>query len=74
MGIKSSGILSGGILSWIPLLYSACVCIERPRIIEGPKDVTVQSASDVLFRCYYYYYYYYYYHYYYYYYYYLLKV
>jgi len=27
------------------------MCTERPRIIEGPKDVTVQEASDVLFRC-----------------------
>jgi len=26
-------------------------CAERPRIIEGPKDVTVQESSDVLFRC-----------------------
>jgi len=25
--------------------------VERPRIIEGPKDVTVQEGSDVLFRC-----------------------
>jgi len=27
------------------------MCAERPRIIEGPKDVTVQEAADVLFRC-----------------------
>ena len=27
------------------------LCTERPRIIEGPKDVTVQEATDVLFRC-----------------------
>jgi len=27
------------------------ICTERPRVIEGPKDVTVQEATDVLFRC-----------------------
>ena len=27
------------------------VCLEKPRIVEGPKDVTTQEAGDVLFRC-----------------------
>ena len=32
-------------------IIECCQCTEKPRIIEGPKDVVVQENLDVSFVC-----------------------